>query len=57
MAISVKLLSPTEKAKELGVTRETLRRWRLAGTGPAWKRVGPNIIRYLPEIIEQEDAA
>ena len=57
MAISVKLLSSTEKAKELGVTRETLRRWRLAGTGPAWKRVGPNIIRYLPEVFEQEDAA
>ncbi len=43
-----KLLNISEKAKELGVTIETLRQWRKAGTGPAYVRYG-NTVRYWPE--------
>lgn len=40
------LLSPAELAAELDVTTETLRRWRKAGTGPAWFRLGDRFVRY-----------
>jgi hypothetical protein len=41
-------LTVEEKAREIGV-RATLYRWRRAGTGPAWVRLGPKLVRYLPE--------
>ena len=42
----VELLTPTEKAKQLKVHPVTLFRWREAGVGPEFIRVGPNTIRY-----------
>ena len=44
--LPVELLTPTEKAKELKVHPVTLYRWRQAGVGPEFVRVGPNCIRY-----------
>ena len=43
-----KLLSQEEKAEELGVTTQTLRRWREAGDGPPFIVYG-SITRYFPE--------
>jgi excisionase family DNA binding protein len=45
-AHTVELLSPSEVAEELGVTVETLRRWRRSGIGPAARRLGPRLVRY-----------
>ena len=53
MADKRKYLTPKEKAKELGVHTNTLLRWRMDGTGPAFKKLGPKTVRYLPE----EDAS
>jgi len=44
-----KLLNITEKARELGVTCETLRVWRKEGKGPAYVRYSEKMIRYWPE--------
>ncbi|MCU9839151.1 hypothetical protein OEZ49_15350 [Ruegeria sp. WL0004] len=42
------MLTIAEKAVELGTTPESLRRWRLAGTGPAYVKYG-GVVRYYPE--------
>ncbi|MDN5855537.1 MAG: helix-turn-helix domain-containing protein, partial [Actinomycetia bacterium] len=39
-------LSPAQVARMLGVTTETLRRWRRLGSGPVARRVGPRLVRY-----------
>ncbi len=41
------LLTIDEKAAELRVTRETLRRWRKLGDGPKYVQYG-GMIRYFP---------
>jgi len=41
----------------LGVSRETLRRWRYAGKGPAFSQLGPQVIRYDIEAIRAFEAA
>ncbi|WP_223425527.1 helix-turn-helix domain-containing protein [Tateyamaria pelophila] len=56
MAVKIELLTPEEKAAELKVSTETLKRWRRLGKGPVFKRISRQCIRYLPEMIE-EDAA
>ena len=56
MAHTITLLTPLQKAHELGIHKETLRRWRRAGTGPQYKQLGPQIVRYYPELIEVEPA-
>jgi len=35
-----------EAAKLLGVSAEALRKWRWAGRGPRFHRIGPRTIRY-----------
>jgi hypothetical protein len=42
-------LTAAEKASELKVDRATLYRWRRTGIGLAWFRLGPKLVRYLPE--------
>jgi hypothetical protein len=42
-------LTTEEKARKLRVDRATLYRWRRAGIGPAWVRLGPKLVRYFPE--------
>ena len=48
----VPMLTISEKARELQVSAETLRRWRKAGEGPKFVKYGGEI-RYFPE---REDA-
>ena len=44
-----RLLRPGEVAQKLGVSVETLRRWRLAQTGPEFVALGNSgHVRYLP---------
>ena len=51
-----KNLSPAQVAIELGVTYQTLWRWRQAGYGPAWFRLGPRLVRYkFSDVKEWED--
>ena len=39
-------MTQREVAGLLGVSVETLRRWRRASTGPAARRLGPRVVRY-----------
>jgi predicted DNA-binding transcriptional regulator AlpA len=43
---ATRLLSEPEVAKFLGVSHECVRRWRYAGTGPRYVRLGDRLIRY-----------
>ena len=45
------MLSITEKAEELGVTSESLRRWRRDNTGLRYVEYGA-LVRYFPEKAE-----
>jgi excisionase family DNA binding protein len=40
-----RLLSPLEAAEYLGVARQTLNCWRMAGKGPAYVKMG-RMVRY-----------
>lgn len=39
-------MPPREVAQMVGVSVETLRRWRRDSTGPAARRIGPRTVRY-----------
>lgn len=41
----------TVAAKILGVTPDTMRRWRQRGDGPPFIRVGPTLCRYSVEAL------
>lgn len=45
-ALTSEMLTETEAAQQLGVSLRTLQRYRVAGTGPEWSRLGPRRIRY-----------
>ena len=51
------LLTTAEKAAEIGVSKETLYRWRRDGVGPEWRTIGNRTIRYTPEPETVEAAA
>ncbi len=42
------LISRTELARRLGVTRDTLARWAKIGHGPKPVKLSPGCIRYRP---------
>lgn len=44
------LLSPGEVSTRLGVSRQTLRRWRETGRGPTFMQVNA-LVRYMPESV------
>jgi len=46
-------LTPHEVAEYLGVAISTLRQWRYLGTGPAFSKINPRIIRYRQSAIDQ----
>ncbi len=48
------LLRPGEMAEKLGVCKMTLWRWRKAGTGPAYIKMGERTVRYLPLKIHED---
>jgi predicted DNA-binding transcriptional regulator AlpA len=41
------VMTPGEAAEFLGVTTETLYRWRKDAWGPRYSQVNPRIVRYL----------
>ena len=45
------LINETETAARLGLTVATLRRWRWAGRGLGWCKIG-SAVRYDPDVIE-----
>jgi predicted DNA-binding transcriptional regulator AlpA len=47
------ILRAGEAAKRLNITPRTLARWRVSGIGPAYVRVGPRCIGYLPADIDR----
>lgn len=49
LVLSRSLLRPYEVADQLGVARDTLRKWRRLGAGPPWIKLGNNTVRYDPE--------
>ncbi len=52
----LKLLTVEEKAAELSVSTETLRRWRHEGRGPTYVQHA-SVIRYFPEPSREEAEA
>jgi hypothetical protein len=50
LPLNTELLTPEEKARELKVSYSCLYRWRQAGVGPEFVRIGPKLIRYLPGV-------
>ena len=48
-----KLMTPEEKAEELGISSESLRRWRRENIGPAYVRHA-SVVRYFPEPTREE---
>ncbi len=45
-------LNETQVSEMLQVSLACVRRWRLIGEGPEYKKVGP-LVRYRPEAISQ----
>lgn len=45
----MRMLTPKEKAAEIGVPTSTLEKWRAAGTGPEFKKFSPQVVRYFPD--------
>ena len=41
-----RLLTPAEAAEYVGLTEETLLRWRMRGQGPAFLKLGRKVVRY-----------
>ena len=48
-AIPPKAMNPVEAAQFLGVTTETLFRWRKDGIGPRYSQPTPRFLRYACE--------
>jgi len=46
-------LRAVEAADYLRISRSTLTKWRINGTGPASHRCGPRIVYYLKDEIDQ----
>jgi predicted DNA-binding transcriptional regulator AlpA len=47
------LISRTELARQLGLTRDTLLRWARIGHGPTPVKLSPGCIRYRPSEIRE----
>jgi prophage regulatory protein len=52
-----RFVTPSELAKELGVSKSTIARWRAEGAGPPPTQIGPRSIVYAREGIERWIAA
>jgi predicted site-specific integrase-resolvase len=51
------LLNQSQAAQRLGLSPNTLRRWRYEGRGPEWVTVGSRAIRYSEDALFQFIAA
>jgi len=43
------LLNEKDVARRLGISLGTVRRWRLLGTGPKFRKISAAAVRYRPE--------
>jgi predicted site-specific integrase-resolvase len=50
--MTASLLREAEAAKSLGISPETLRRWRWSGKGPAYVKLG-GAVRYATKDLEE----
>jgi hypothetical protein len=50
------LLLPEELAKRWRITARTLQRWRAAGSGPAYLRIGRRVVYRLSDVERFETA-
>jgi len=41
-----RILRARELAQLIGVSTDTLCRWRRSGEGPRWQRIGPRLVGY-----------
>lgn len=48
-----RLLTTREAASLLGLSEQTLRRWRCCGTGPLFVKLAPNRVAYRPKAVEE----
>jgi hypothetical protein len=48
-SFSDRFLTTEQTAVRLGCSAWTLAKWRLRGTGPAWRRIGPQKVVYTVE--------
>ena len=46
-------LSAKEAADHIGISRSTLSKWRMRGEGPRWHRVGPRLVRYFKDEVDE----
>lgn len=44
---------PPQAAQRIGVSSSTLAKWRVYGTGPRFERLGPKLIVYSEEALEE----
>lgn len=49
---AMSLLTPAQAADLLQVSMNTLAKWRMDGTGPAYSRVGGKVVRYSTDDID-----
>lgn len=47
-----RLINERALAERLGVALKSVQKWRAAGIGPSWVRVGPRAVRYPERAIE-----
>lgn len=47
-----RLITPYELSLRLGLSEETLRRWRRRGHGPTALILSPRVVRYDPKEVE-----
>uniref|UniRef100_A0A6M3M9V5 Putative DNA binding, helix-turn-helix domain containing protein n=1 Tax=viral metagenome TaxID=1070528 RepID=A0A6M3M9V5_9ZZZZ len=50
--MSDRILRANEVARRLGVTVDTLARWRRTGQGPRWQRIGCRVVGYSAMALE-----
>jgi predicted site-specific integrase-resolvase len=46
-------LDPREVARQLGVHEQTVRRWRMVGTGPKYEKDSDRVVRYRLSEVER----
>lgn len=52
MQFSMQLLTPTQVAGMLGVTKILLDKWRCKKTGPSYIKINSGLVRYDKSVVE-----
>lgn len=53
MSSNRNLLKENEVAERLGISLLTIRKWRVFGRGPRYRKLGGRAVRYHPDDIER----